>query len=151
MERPSSKAMSDSSPDALSVPRKPTVSGGSSGGRLLIVDDEPGIAEVVRRAAAALGIDAKATFSGQEFITVFDEFRPTVVFLDMVMPDIDGFDIVTWLCDRKYTNRVLVASGHDERYARMAEKFGCAGGLDVKFLYKPFRVNDLHKALIGQD
>jgi DNA-binding response OmpR family regulator len=151
VERPSSKTVLDMSSDVFPAARRSAVSRRGSVGRLLIVDDEPGIAEVVRRAAAALGMDAKATFSGKEFVTAFDEFRPTVVFLDMVMPDIDGFDIVTWLCDRKYNNRVLVASGHDERYARMAEQFGCAGGLNVKFLYKPFRVNELHRALIGQD
>ena len=129
--------------------------GGNGGGvetadkRLLIVDDEPRLAEVVRRAASALGYDARATFSGEEFVTVFDEFRPTVVFLDMVMPDIDGYDLVTWLRDRKYTDRILVASGHDEQYARQAEQFGSDCGLDVTFLHKPFRVDDLQKAITG--
>lgn len=68
--------------------------------RLLIVDDQPALGEIVRRTAAGLGYDVKVTTHAEEFMAVFDDFNPTAIVLDIVMPDIDGIELVAWLVDK---------------------------------------------------
>jgi DNA-binding response OmpR family regulator len=118
--------------------------------RLLIVDDQPALGEIVRRTAAGLGYDVKVTTHAEEFMAVFDDFNPTAIVLDIVMPDIDGIELVAWLLDRGCDARILVASGYNKRYAKMAETLGVAKGLEIGFLEKPYRIAELREALEGE-
>tara|TARA_R110001606_G_scaffold340095_1_gene488251 strand:- start:61 stop:429 length:369 start_codon:yes stop_codon:yes gene_type:complete len=118
--------------------------------RLLIVDDQPALGEIVRRTAAGLGYDVKVTTHAEEFMAVFDSFNPTAIVLDIVMPDIDGIELVAWLVDRDCDARILVASGYNKRYAKMAETLGVAKGLEIGFLEKPYRIAELREALEGE-
>ncbi len=115
--------------------------------RLLIVDDQPALGEIVRRTAEGLGYEVKVTTHAEEFMAEFDTFDPTAIVLDIVMPDIDGIELVGWLVDRECCARILVASGYNKRYAKMAETLGVAKGLEISFLEKPYRIAELRDAL----
>lgn len=115
--------------------------------RLLVVDDKPEMGELVRRVADNLGYEVKVTIHGEDFMRVFDSFDPTTVVLDIVMPNIDGIELVKWLNDRGCRANVLVASAYNPNYAEMAESLGKASGLNISFIQKPFRVADLRAAL----
>lgn len=115
--------------------------------RLLIVDDEPDMSEVVRRVAEDLGYEVQVAVDGREFMRTFDSFNPTVVVLDIVMPGMDGIELVKWLHTRGCSARIFVASAFNLEYAKMAEMLGEAEGLDVKLLKKPFQIAALRAAL----
>lgn len=115
--------------------------------RLLVVDDNRDLAELVRRVGVGAGYDVCVATEAVEFKEAFDRFDPTVIVLDMIMPDTDGIQLVQWLVDRNVTARVVVASGFNPLYAEMAAKLGVAKGLSVTYLAKPFRLQDLRGVL----
>ncbi len=115
--------------------------------RLLIVDDLPALGEVVSRVAENLGYEVRVTTHANDFKRDFESFDPTMVVLDIVMPDIDGIELIGWLIERDCTARVLVASAFNPNYARMAETLGSAKGLEISVIEKPFRIAELRTAL----
>ncbi len=117
--------------------------------RLLVVDDLPEIGEVIRNVAGKLGYEVRVTSHAEEFKRDFDSFNPTTVVLDIVMPDVDGIELISWLNDRGCHAKVLVASAFNPRYAKMAETIGTARGLEISFIEKPFRVAELRDSLAG--
>jgi len=115
--------------------------------RLLIVDDQPALGEIVRRTAEGLDYTVMVTTHAEDFMAEYESFDPTTIVLDIVMPDIDGIELVGWLVERNCSARILVASGYNKRYAKMAETLGAAKGLEIMFLEKPFRIAELREAL----
>lgn len=115
--------------------------------RLLIVDDLPELGEVVGRVAGNMGYDVRITTHADEFKRDFDSFDPTTVVLDIVMPDIDGIELIDWLIERDCSAKILVASAYNPSYARMAETLGAAKGLEITFIEKPFRIAELRSSL----
>ena len=119
--------------------------------RLLIVDDQPALGEIVRRTAEGLDYEVMVTTHADQFMAEYENFDPSTIVLDIVMPDIDGIELVAWLVERKCGARILVASGYNNRYAKMAETLGAAKGLEIMFLEKPFRINKLRDALVSAE
>ncbi len=107
--------------------------------RLLVVDDDAEICRLIQDAAEERGFDVVTTDQWAEFQTACDEFQPTVIIIDVVMPDVDGITLVRELAARKSTARIVVISGFGERYIRNAVQIGSALGLeDIRALAKPF-------------
>ena len=65
--------------------------------RLLVCDDEPAVGRFVENVAESLGYDVRITTSGKKLMEVYDDFRPTTILLDMVMPGVDGNEVIAWL------------------------------------------------------
>ncbi|HET8633597.1 MAG TPA: sigma-54 dependent transcriptional regulator [Gemmatimonadales bacterium] len=80
--------------------------------RVLIVDDEPGIRQAVKQVLEYEGIEVRAAGSGGEAITVYPEFRPHVVFLDVKMAGLDGLETLNRLRDLDPSAVVVMISGH---------------------------------------
>ncbi len=119
--------------------------------RVLVVDDEPEFGEIVRNVADGLGYAVKVTTSGAAFKEAYGPFRPTVVVLDVIMPEIDGVELVQWLADRDSTVRLIVVTGYAPSYAELTRKLGEAKGLrSVTTLTKPVRIARLRAALAGE-
>ena len=119
-----------------------------TGVRLLVVDDEPGFGKFVRKVGVELGYEVAVTTSGREFMRRYDAFGPTVVLLDVVMPEIDGVELVQWLADRGADPHLVVVTGYAPDYAVLTKKLAEAKGLrSVKTLTKPVKVADLRAAL----
>jgi len=71
--------------------------------RVLVVDDEQNIAELVSMAMRYSGLEVRSAGSGREALSAFAEFRPEVAILDVMLGDIDGFEVA----------RRVRASGND--------------------------------------
>ncbi|HEU4761235.1 MAG TPA: sigma-54 dependent transcriptional regulator, partial [Gemmatimonadales bacterium] len=80
--------------------------------RVLIVDDEPGIRQAVKQVLEYEGIEVRAAASGGEAITVYPDFRPHVVFLDVKMAGLDGLETLNRLRDLDPSAVVVMISGH---------------------------------------
>ncbi len=123
-----------------------------TGGRLLVVDDEPGFGEFVRKVGVKLGYEVAVTTNGRDFKRLYDAFGPTVVLLDVVMPEIDGVELVQWLADRNADAHLIVVTGYAPNYAVLTKKLAEARGLrSVATLTKPVKVADLRAALVPHD
>lgn len=92
--------------------------------RLLIVDDEPDFGDFVRQVAEGSGYEVTVTTGGKEFMEVYDDVDPTVVVLDMVMPEIEGTELVQWLAARRCDGKVIIITGFHPDYAALAGKLG---------------------------
>jgi len=80
--------------------------------RLLVVDDEPGIRDALKQVLEFEGLEVRAAGSGGEALTVYPEFRPHLVFLDVKMAGLDGLETLTRLRDLDPAAVVVMISGH---------------------------------------
>ena len=80
--------------------------------RILIVDDEPGIRQAVKQVLDYEGMEVRAAGSGGEAITLYSDFRPHVVFLDVKMAGLDGLETLARLRALDPEAVVVMISGH---------------------------------------
>lgn len=66
---------------------------GVSNPKVLVVDDEPNIRELVQVALNFHGCSVATGATGQEALTLADAFDPDLIVLDVLLPDIDGFEV----------------------------------------------------------
>ena len=117
-------------------------------GRLLVVDDEPRFCDFEKNVANKLGFDVECAGDGYAFKTLCDAYHPDVVVLDIVMPGIDGIELVQWLAERGKQLHLVIVTGFAPDYASLAKKLGEAKGLgSVTTLTKPVRMAALQDAI----
>ena len=122
---------------------------GAAANRLLIVDDEPDITRIIEITARKLGFEVMSIHDSNRFEQDLEQLRPTIIFLDITMPDRDGLELIGHLAARNYAGQVVVMSGKDERYIQMSSAIGRTRGLSVAgTLTKPFRKDALQDLLI---
>jgi CheY-like chemotaxis protein len=116
--------------------------------RLLIVDDEPKFAAFVERVALGLGYDVEVTHHGADFMHAYRRCAPDVVVIDMVMPEIDGNELILWLVKQRCTADVIIITGYHPDYAINARLLAEFKGMrSVSTLSKPVSVATLRRAL----
>ena len=91
--------------------------------RLLLIDDEPALAEFLANAAPACGFDPVVTARTGIPRGVHRE-RPEMVALDLGMPGMDGVELIRFLADQHYRGPVLIVSGFDRRVLESAFRLG---------------------------
>ena len=110
-----------------------------SEGRVLILDDDPAVGETVRFISEVLGFEARALTDPIEFLEVVDGWPPTHIVLDLVMPRMDGVEIIRCLAERKCPAHLVLSSGVGGRVLDAARRTARAQGLTiVGVLPKPF-------------
>lgn len=121
-----------------------------SPGRILVVDDEPALGVLVRRALAPLGYEVEVTTQARRFKELFEEQPPTAVIIDIVMPETDGIELIRWIAARSVDVRVIIASGSKSEYAKAGAVLGTAAGIrSIVSLRKPLSVTELREAVSG--
>jgi EAL domain-containing protein (putative c-di-GMP-specific phosphodiesterase class I)/FixJ family two-component response regulator len=113
--------------------------------RLLVLDDEPEICQMVEHAASVLGFEtASATDPAQispEQLASID-----VLVLDLMMPGIDGIEVMRGLSELGHKPQIMLISGLDARVLEGARHMARAQGLEVvSTLRKPFRPRELQE------
>ena len=99
--------------------------------KILIVDDHPIVRAGLRRLLTAeAGFELCEAASGREALSAFKEQQPTLVILDLNLPDIGGLEVLARLKAGAPDARVLVLSMHDdETHVTRALRAGAAGYL----------------------
>jgi two-component system response regulator MprA len=107
--------------------------------RLLVVDDDRALRDVLRRALALAGYDVRLAESGAEALSQVTSAVPDAVVLDIGLPDIDGLEVCRLL--RREGNRVpvLMLTARDAVSDRID---GLDAGAD-DYLIKPFDIDEL--------
>ena len=118
--------------------------------RLLLIDDEPALAQFLATAAEDCGFQPLITSRDETFREQFLESTPDMVALDLGMPGMDGVELLRFLAEHGYSAPVLIVSGFDRRVLESAFRLGEALGLKMAGpLEKPVRLEEL-EALLGQ-
>jgi CheY-like chemotaxis protein len=120
----------------------------ASAKRLLVIDDEPAFGSFVKEVAEGMGFDVRVTAKADEFADTYETFDPTVIVLDVVMPEVDGIELVQWLAQEKCKAKIVIVTGYNPHYADAAKRLVSAGDLpSVMTLTKPVSLADLRAAL----
>jgi len=80
--------------------------------RILIVDDEPGIRQALKQVLEYEKLVVRVASSGGEAITLYPDFRPHLVFLDVKMAGLDGLDTLSRIRKLDPNAQVVMISGH---------------------------------------
>jgi two-component system KDP operon response regulator KdpE len=105
---------------------------------VLAVDDEAGILRLIRLELSEQGFRVVVASDGEEAIRTFEQQRPDVVVLDIMLPDMSGLEVMRRLRERSNTPIILLtARDHDEDKVR-----GLELGAD-DYIVKPFNPQEL--------
>lgn len=122
--------------------------GGVTPKRLLSVDDNEDILDIIRQAAVGLGFEVDVVAHAGMFMKAYVQRKPDIITLDTIMPEMDGIELIRWLGNVGCTSRVILISGASLAYAKMATRLGEDGArLNMSSLRKPFRLAELRTAL----
>jgi len=118
------------------------------GKRLLSVDDDAGVLAIIRKVAVELGFEVETISNSTRFMTAYVRIKPDVITLDLMMPDMDGIELVRWLGDVGCTAGVIILSGGHTMFVNLAQKLASTrGSLHTSVLRKPFSIAELRAAL----
>lgn len=110
--------------------------------KILIVDDNEKFLDVLNEFLLDNDFDVACSNNGEDAKNKFVEFKPALVVTDIVMPDVDGIELLLSLREINPDVRVIVMSGgnrgHADTYLQMADKLGASA-----ILNKPFELSDL--------
>lgn len=116
--------------------------------RILVVDDHREFGEFVQRVAEKAGFEVTVVDSGEKFRDVYDRVNPSIICLDIVMPEQDGIELINWLVTERSRAAIYIITGHSPSYARAAVVIGRSRGLNiVSVLQKPVGLDVLRGIL----
>jgi two-component system, OmpR family, response regulator len=107
--------------------------------RVLVVDDEANIAELIGMALRYEGWEVRLAHTGARAVTAAKEFRPDAVVLDMMLPDFDGMEVLRRMRAANPDVPVLFLTARDSVEDRVAGL--TAGGDD--YVTKPFSLEEV--------
>ncbi len=113
--------------------------------RILVVDDEPDLVEVLCEAAQYEGWQARGAQRGLDAVRITADWQPHAVVLDMMLPDLDGTEILRLIHRDRPETRVLFLTARDALEDRIA---GIAAGGD-DYVTKPFSLDEVVVRLRG--
>ncbi|WAC66336.1 response regulator transcription factor [Agrococcus sp. SL85] len=121
------------------APRRPLVRADGQPIRAVVVDDEANLAELLRMALANEGWLARTAANGQDALNAIRELQPDVVVLDIMLPGIDGMEVLRRLRAAGNEVPVLLLTAKDAVTDRIA---GIEEGGD-DYVTKPFNLEEV--------
>ncbi len=107
--------------------------------RILVVDDEPRITDLVAMALRYEGFEVETAGTGQEALRAVEAFRPALVVLDVMLPDLDGFAVTERLIAARVKVPILFLTARDAIEDKVRGL--TLGGDD--YVTKPFSLEEL--------
>ncbi|MFJ8441633.1 response regulator transcription factor [Kitasatospora griseola] len=132
----------------MAAPNHPARRVGDRTDHLLVVDDEPTVRELLRAALRYAGFSVDAAGTGQEALDLAARHSPDLVLLDVMLPDLDGFEVIGRLRERPRTSAapgrggdvpVLFVTAREDRQDLL---HGLHLGAD-DYITKPFDLEEL--------
>jgi len=119
----------------------------SSGDRIVLIDDDRVVGEIVSALAKAMGLHCDITRTPEQFFECVGP-HTSLILLDLVMPEMDGIEILRLLGERNCKARIVLMSGINIRVIETAKKLAQSLGLSVVgHLQKPFPITQLQELL----
>jgi len=107
--------------------------------RVLVVDDEPNIADVISMALKYNDFEVATAGDGNQALEQVGDFRPDLIVLDVMMPGLDGFQVAKRLAERSADVPILFLTARDTTEDKIRGL--TIGGDD--YMTKPFSVEEL--------
>src|ERR1700722_19851427 len=99
--------------------------------RMLVIDDEEDICEIIAEIAVRHGLEAKTLSTTENVAPTLVDFKPDLIMLDLMMPGTDGVELLRLLAEHTKDAKLCLISGSDARVLNSARRLGSAHGLDV--------------------
>jgi two-component system OmpR family response regulator len=106
--------------------------------RILVVDDEEKIVNLVKNYLEKEGFEVFTADSGNEALKLFESEKPDLVVLDLMMPDMNGYDVCRRICSVSKTPVIMLTAKTDE----VDKLLGLELGAD-DYITKPFSLREL--------
>ena len=110
-----------------------------SGHRVLVVDDEPNLVEVVTMALRFQGFTVESAGNGREALAAVASFKPHLMVLDVMLPDMEGVDVAARLGAQRASVPIIFLTARDATEDKIR---GLSGGGD-DYMTKPFSLEEL--------
>jgi len=116
---------------------------------LVAVDDEQTSLDLVEDSATNIGFYVKTFTRGFELQNFLQQgSKPALILVDIVMPDIDGIELMLWLAGEQCKIPLIVTSGYDEKYLEEATQIAARLDLNLKAVFhKPIQIHDIEENL----
>jgi two-component system OmpR family response regulator len=115
----------------------------SEASRILVVDDEPAVAEVLLDFLAEAGYTVDVALTGRDALTLIERTPPDVVLLDIRMPDMDGVEVLRRIrAAHPALPVIMITASDDIGVARATLKMGA-----LDYVSKPFDYGYLAQAV----
>lgn len=111
--------------------------------KVLVVDDEVEVADFLCNFLRRFKIETEQATSSKEALKLYDKQEPDWVFLDIRMPDMDGFELLTALKEKDPEAKVIMITGSEDKQSQ--ERAKSLGALD--YIVKPLDLEELHKKI----
>jgi two-component system OmpR family response regulator len=109
------------------------------GNRILVVDDEPNIVEVISMALRYQGFAIETAATGREAVAQVARFKPHLMVLDVMLPDMEGFEVAERLGAQRAGVPIIFLTARDATEDKVR---GLTGGGD-DYMTKPFSLEEL--------
>lgn len=113
--------------------------------RILVVDNETDILNVLQDVLGVLGYSAEIVKSGSEALDIFEKDKFSLVITDMVMPDIDGLTLLKKIKEQEPNIPVIIITGFGSQVIDEAISAGADG-----FIEKPFKIEDIKNIMASK-
>jgi two-component system OmpR family response regulator len=107
--------------------------------RVLVVDDEPNIVDVISMALRFQGFEVESADTGADALSAVGRFRPHLMLLDVMLPDMEGFDVAERLGAQRARVPIIFLTARDETQDKVRGL--TLGGDD--YVTKPFSLEEL--------
>ena len=116
--------------------------------RIFIVDDDRALAELLAGFFQKAGMESKFETKGKDAINTFKEFRPHLVLLDLLLPDLMGFEVLKRMKEPAWADQVafIIMSGIMKDQGTISKAKNEMGA--DEFLEKPFNVREMHNVVL---
>ncbi|MEX0584357.1 MAG: EAL domain-containing response regulator [Natronospirillum sp.] len=116
--------------------------------RLLVLDDEPAVSRTIALFAQGAGFATRSTSTPEDFFREFDEWQPTHLAIDLIMPAMDGVEVMRRLAESQVRAGIIITSGVGSRVLDAARRSAAERGLNIiGVLAKPFSPANLRTLL----
>jgi len=112
---------------------------GRGGARVLVVDDEASVVDVVATALRYEGYSVVGASNGQQTLSAVQSFEPDLVILDWTLPDIDGIEISRLLLDQARRTAILFLTAK----VSVENKIDALNAGADDYITKPFSLDEL--------
>ena len=117
---------------------------------MLVLDDDEAVGQTIQWIAESLGFQAEFVTRPSAFFDRLDALCPDLIIIDLVMPELDGVEIMRLLAERQCKARIVISSGMGTRVLDAAQRSASQHGLDIAgVISKPISKESL-RALIGE-
>jgi two-component system, OmpR family, KDP operon response regulator KdpE len=106
--------------------------------RALVVEDDPNIVDLIRANLAVRGFDTVVSVDGGKALQLLETEEPDIVLLDLMLPEVDGFDLCRQIRERSPVAIIVVSARGGERDKVTALHMGADD-----YMTKPFSIEEL--------